>query len=233
MSDGVTFLAAFVAVVVIANVLARRRKAARRTAATGFARSRGFEPASDVNPFFGTYTPVPPPAGVGVSPPRPRVLEALASGRGTVQNVLRRKAADGEVIVLDYRMPPDGDGGSGLFVTWAAFRVPAVPTFELFPRPRFAIGMTFLEFDASPGFSRRWALRAADEGEARRSFTPAVLAACEALPAGRDWQLGGGGGWLFATFGKAGADLDVLVDAGGRVAAALRASSPANESRSP
>ena len=111
------------------------------------------------------------------------MLEAIASGQGTVRNVLRGRRAAGDFFVLDYRMPPGARAtSSNRFSTCAAYPVPGVPTFQLFRRPRFAIGMTFLDFDEAPGFSRRFALLAADEGEVRRSFTPAVLAACEALP---------------------------------------------------
>jgi hypothetical protein len=225
MTYGLELLAAFVAVVLIANVLARRRRAARQTATADFARQRGLVPAGDENPLLGAYAPLPPPPGIGVSAPRPHVLEAIASGRGTVRNSLRGRTAAGEVLVLDYRMPPDGERSrAGLFATWAAFRVPGVPTFQLFPRPRFAIGLGAVEIDGAPGFSRRFALRAVAEGEVRRSLTPAVLAACEALPARKEWQISAGGGWVLATFGLAeGGDLGVLLDASERVAAALKA----------
>lgn len=229
MTYGFQFLALFVAVMVIANVLARRRQAARRTTTTDFARQRGLVPAGDENPLLGAYAPLPPPPGVGVSAPRPYVLEAITSGRGTVRNALRGSTGAGEVIVLDYRMPPDGgENGRHLFATWAAFRVPGVPTFQLFPRPRFAIGLKVVELDGAPGLSRRFAICSADEGELRRTFTPAVLAACEGLPARREWQISAGGGWVLATFGLAEqGDLGVLLDASERVAAALQASSRA------
>lgn len=229
MANGLWFAALLVAVLVIANVLARRRQEARRTTATDFARQRGLVPVGDENPLLGAYAPLPPPAGVGVSAPRPHVLEAIASGRGSVRNALRGRTAAGEVLVLDHRMPPDGDGDGGhRFATWAAFRVPGVPTFQLFPRPRFAIGVKFVELDGASSLSRRFAIRAADEGELRRCFTPAVVAACEGLPARRDWQISAGGGWIFATFGLAAqGELGTLLDPSERVAAALQASSRA------
>jgi len=231
MTYGLPFLALLVAVVVMANVLARRRQDARRITTTDFARQRGLAPTADENPLLGAYSPLPPPPGVGVAAPRPDVLEAIASGRGTVRNVLRGQTIAGEVLVLDYRMPPDGDRHANRrFGTWAAFRVAGVPTFQLFRRPRFAIGMKFTKLDGAPGFSRRFALRAADDDGVRRRFTPAVIAACEALPEHKEWQLSAGGDWVFATFGRAdGCDLGVLLDAGERVASALGA--PSRSSR--
>jgi hypothetical protein len=229
MTYGLQFVVLLAAVVVIANVLARRRQAARRTTTTDFARQRGLAPAGDENPLLGAYAPLPPPPGIGVSVVRPHVLEAIASGRGTVRNVLRGGTAAGEVLVLDYRMPPEGgEKRPKLFATWAAFRVLAVPTFQLFPRPRFAIGLKVVKLDGAPGFSSRFVLRAADEGEMRRSFTPTVVAACEALPARKEWQISAGGGWVLVTFGLAErGDLGVLLEASERVAAALQAPSRA------
>jgi hypothetical protein len=204
-----------------------RRQAARRTTTTDFARQRGLAPAGDENPLLGAYAPLPPPPGIGVSVARPHVLEAIASGRGTVRTVLRGGTAAGEALVLDYRMPPEGGAKRARpFATWAAFRVPDVPTFQLFPRPRFAFGLKDVKLDGAPGFSRRFALRAAHEGEVRRSFTPTVLAACEALPPRKEWQISAGGGWVLVTFGLAAqGDLGVLLEASERVAAALRAHS--------
>ena len=57
----------------------------------------------------------------------------------------------------------------------------------------------------------------------RRSFTPTVLAACEALPARKEWQISAGGDWVLVTFGLAAqGDLGVLLEASERVAAALQ-----------
>ena len=82
MTYGFQFLALLVAVVVIANVLARRRQAARGATTTDFARQRGLVPAGDVNPLLGAYAPLPPPPGVGVAPERPYVLEAIRERAG-------------------------------------------------------------------------------------------------------------------------------------------------------
>ena len=224
MTYGLQFLALLVGVVVVANVLARRRQAARKTITTDFARQRGLVPVGDENPLLGAYQALPPAPGVGLSGPRPHVLEAIASGRGVVRNALRGRTPAGEVLVLDHRMPPEGGGNhANPFATWAAFRVPGVPTFHLFPRPRFAFGLKLVELDGAAGFSRRFALRPADEGEVRRSFTPTVLAACEALPARKEWQISAGGDWVLVTFGLAAqGDLGVLLEASERVAAALQ-----------
>ena len=172
MTYGFQFLALLVAAVVIANVLARRRQAARGATTTNFARQRGLVPAGDVNPLLGAYALLPPPPGVGVAPERPYVLEAIASGRGTVRNALRGRTAAGEVVVLDYQMPPDGDRTPPRFATWAGFRAPGVPTFRLFPRPRFVIGLKTLEFDAAPALARRFTICSADEAMTHRAWLP-------------------------------------------------------------
>jgi len=235
MTYGFQLVALFVVVLVISTLVGRRRQAARQATAVDFARQRGLVPVVDGSPILGAYEPIPPPVGIGVAGPRPHVLEAVASRLGTVRSPLRGRTSAGEVAVFDYRMPAKGGGGSShLFATWAAFRVPGVPTFHLFPRPPFAIGMKFVDFEGAPGVARRFAILPADEAELRRCFTPAVLAACQGLPEKRAWQISAGGGWVLATFGLAQqGELGVLLDSGERVAAALQAASRAAQTSTP
>ena len=214
-----------VVVVVIANIIAVRRRKARMEVTRSFAALRDFSSEGDANPFLGTEVDRPQPVGrIALAPVAPQVLLNLAQGRGTVRNVLRGPVAGGEVIVFDF-MPPAAEITSGhpSFATYAAFEVAGLREFQLTPRPRFTIGIKTVGFPSHPRFSKRFLLMVNDEEAARRFFSAAVLDACEALSENKEWNLEGGSGRLLVTFGLAAHEaLPQLVEESARVAAAMR-----------
>lgn len=219
------FAGGFLLLVVIANVLAVRRRKARAEETHSFAALHGFLSEGDNNPFLAVEVRLLQPAsGFGLTPIMPQALIDLAAGRGTVHNVMRGPTPAGEAIVFDYRPPTvNSTSGHSRFATLAAFRVPGVSDFLLVRRFGFAIGIKTIDFPSHPRFSKRFRLMANDEAVVRKLFSAAVLAACEALGEKKEWQFQAGSDWLLASFGTAkAADLPQLVHESARVAAALQ-----------
>lgn len=197
------FAGLFVAVVIIANILAVRRRKARVDATQSFAQLHGFRREGDVNPFTDFKT-------------------GMLNQRGTVRNVLRGATAAGEAMVLDY-MPSAAETDNPMFATYALFDKPGIPDFLLMPRARFTIGIKAIEFTSHPRFNKRFTLTADDEASVRSLFSSSVLGACEALSDKKGWQVQARSGRLFLTYGLAEADeLPRLVEESARVAAAMR-----------
>lgn len=216
---------AFLVIVVVANVLARRRRIARVEETRSFAELHGFRSEGDDNPFLGVEVRQPQPkSGISLTPIMPQALFDLAAGRGTVCNVMRGSTPAGEAIVLDY-CPPVAESTSGhpRFTTLAAYRVPGISEFLLVRRFGFAIGIKTIDFPLHPRFTKRFRVMANDEAVIRKLFSSSVLSAWETLGEKKEWTFQAGSGWLLASFGKAGAeDLPQLVHESARVAAALQ-----------
>jgi hypothetical protein len=234
-SYGLLFLAFIAVVVVVANVLAVRRRNTREQDTRAFASLHGFRDEGHANPFLGLVVHRPDTTGgvelggvqVGRAPIAPQMLIELAAGLGTVRNVLGGETAAGETVLFDYRPPPTGGGHSGstLFSAVAGFRVPGVPEFQLTLRSRFVFGIPLIEFSSHPRFSKRFMLMANDEAAIRRAFSPAVLDAAEALSEKRGWLLQAGSGWLLVSPGTTRPEeLPAFVEQSARVAAAVQAS---------
>jgi len=218
------------AVLIAGGVLLSRLRGKRRQEETSeFANRRGLAPAGEENPFLGSYAPAPPKAGasgVSIAETRPYLLEALAGGRGSLRNMLRGSGLSGEILLFDYRMPLSGGSDHhSPFITWAAFNLPNMPVLLIMPRPRFSIGMNYLELAEAPTLSKRFGIQTPKEDEARlrACLGSPLVAALSSLEAKKSWQLSAGGDWLFVSFGLAtGGDLDLLLDTGERVALAFR-----------
>jgi hypothetical protein len=213
--EGILLLAVLAAVIVLANILATRRRSARAQETQSFASLSGFRSEGDANPF----------AGLDVKrvPIGPHILIDVAGGQGTIRNVMRGRTAAGEVILFDYRASVVSSGeGSSTFAAVAAFAIQGVPDLQIVPQARFTIGVKDLDFPSHPIFSRRFMLLAGDEAAVRKFFPSAVLDAIEALSSERQWHLQAGSGWLLVSFGEADIEeLPELVAQGTRVAAAM------------
>lgn len=120
------------------------------------------------------------------------------------RNVMARAVPGGHLLVFDYtyqtRRIAEPENTFPVTQTVAAFRFPGstLPAFELSPRGvvqriASAMGKGDVGFASHTGFSRRFLLRADDEGAVRLLFQPAILESLERLDPAFDRTVEGAG----------------------------------------